>query len=65
MKWELVYMVRRASANIPQTHDHDTSLAYFVGLGLPDDEASVLHLQYYSQYGLAIRGLVRHHQIGQ
>ncbi|TBU32826.1 pyrimidine 5-nucleotidase [Dichomitus squalens] len=37
--------------------------AYFVGLGLPDDEASKLHHRYYSQYGLAIRGLVRHHQI--
>ena len=65
MKWEPVYMVRRASADIPQTHDHDTFPEYFVSLGLPDDEASVLHLQYYSQYGLAIRGLVRHHQIGQ
>ena len=40
------------------------STAYFVGMGLPDEEASKLHHRYYSQYGLAIRGLVRHHQIG-
>lgn len=38
--------------------------AYFVGMGLPEEEASALHHKYYSQYGLAIRGLVRHHQIG-
>ncbi|KAI0750739.1 pyrimidine 5-nucleotidase [Daedaleopsis nitida] len=37
--------------------------AYFVGMGLPEEEASTLHHKYYSQYGLAIRGLVRHHQI--
>ncbi|RPD67219.1 pyrimidine 5-nucleotidase [Lentinus tigrinus ALCF2SS1-7] len=37
--------------------------AYFVGMGLPDEEASKLHHRYYSQYGLAIRGLVRHHEI--
>lgn len=34
-------------------------------MGLPDEEASKLHHRYYSQYGLAIRGLVRHHKIGQ
>ncbi|KAH9943486.1 pyrimidine 5-nucleotidase [Epithele typhae] len=37
--------------------------AYFVGMGFPEEEASKLHHEYYSQYGLAIRGLVRHHQI--
>jgi len=37
--------------------------AYFVGLGLGHDEASDLHLRYYTQYGLALRGLVRHHDI--
>lgn len=38
--------------------------AYFVSMGLGDEEASQLHHKYYTQYGLAIRGLVRHHQIG-
>ncbi|KAF5344123.1 hypothetical protein D9758_008849 [Tetrapyrgos nigripes] len=33
-------------------------VAYFVGLGLDEQEASELHHQYYSQYGLALAGLV-------
>lgn len=37
--------------------------AYFLSLGLSDEEASALHLQYYKTYGLALRGLVRHHSI--
>jgi len=37
--------------------------AYFVSLGLSDEEASELHLQYYTQYGLAARGLRRHHGV--
>ncbi|KAF9226560.1 pyrimidine 5-nucleotidase [Gyrodon lividus] len=37
--------------------------AYFVSLGLDDDEASELHHKYYTQYGLALRGLTRHHEI--
>ncbi|KAH9908709.1 pyrimidine 5'-nucleotidase [Xylariomycetidae sp. FL2044] len=32
-------------------------------LGLPEDEAVRLHHDYYKNYGLAIEGLVRHHQI--
>ncbi|KAH7887659.1 pyrimidine 5-nucleotidase [Phlebopus sp. FC_14] len=36
---------------------------YFVSLGLDEDEASKLHLRYYTQYGLALRGLTRHHEI--
>jgi len=36
---------------------------YFVNLGLSHEEASELHLRYYSQYGLALRGLTRHHKI--
>ncbi|KAF9464460.1 pyrimidine 5-nucleotidase [Collybia nuda] len=36
---------------------------YFVNLGLSHEEASELHLKYYSQYGLALRGLTRHHDI--
>jgi hypothetical protein len=39
--------------------------AYFKTLGLSDDEAHELHLQYYTQYGLAVRGLARHHHIGE
>ena len=38
--------------------------AYFLSLGFPEEEASELHHKYYTQYGLALRGLVRHHQIG-
>ncbi|KAG6866441.1 hypothetical protein C0991_003959 [Blastosporella zonata] len=38
--------------------------AYFVRLGLSHEEASELHLRYYTQYGLALRGLTRHHDIG-
>ena len=37
---------------------------YFVKLGLTHEEAHELHLKYYSQYGLALRGLTRHHDIG-
>lgn len=32
-------------------------------LGLPYEEAVRLHKDYYTNYGLAIEGLVRHHQI--
>ncbi|KAF5333526.1 hypothetical protein D9611_002441 [Ephemerocybe angulata] len=37
--------------------------AYFVSMGLDHDEASELHLRYYTQYGLALRGLTRHHDV--
>jgi pyrimidine and pyridine-specific 5'-nucleotidase len=37
---------------------------YFVNLGLGEDEASELHLQYYKTYGLALAGLIRHHDVG-
>ncbi|KAK4705405.1 hypothetical protein P7C70_g786, partial [Phenoliferia sp. Uapishka_3] len=37
--------------------------AYFRKLGLPDEEARSLHHHYYTEYGLAIRGLVRHHDV--
>lgn len=36
---------------------------YFSQLGLATDEANNLHNKYYTEYGLAIRGLIRHHQI--
>ncbi|CZT19826.1 probable pyrimidine 5`-nucleotidase [Ramularia collo-cygni] len=32
-------------------------------LSLPREEATRLHQQYYKDYGLAIEGLVRHHQV--
>ncbi|PPQ98521.1 hypothetical protein CVT24_004012, partial [Panaeolus cyanescens] len=38
-------------------------VAYFVELGLGHEEASELHLKYYTQYGLALRGLTRHHDV--
>ena len=34
-------------------------------LGLDDDRASDLHHKYYTEYGLALRGLVKHHEIGE
>ena len=37
---------------------------YFVGLGISQEEASDLHHKYYTQYGLALRGLTRHHDVG-
>ncbi|GAA5820999.1 hypothetical protein JCM10212_006413 [Sporobolomyces blumeae] len=37
--------------------------AYFERLGLSQDEAAELHHRYYTEYGLAIRGLVRHHKV--
>ncbi|KAJ7068368.1 pyrimidine 5-nucleotidase [Mycena amicta] len=36
---------------------------YFVGMGLEEEEASALHHQYYTNYGLALRGLIRHHDV--
>jgi pyrimidine and pyridine-specific 5'-nucleotidase len=39
-------------------------LAYIVSLGLSDEEASQLREHYYTQYGLALRGLRRHHGVG-
>ena len=39
-------------------------IAYFISLGLADDEATELHHKYYRQYGLALRGLVRYHNVG-
>ncbi|KAH9458790.1 hypothetical protein MJO29_009879 [Puccinia striiformis f. sp. tritici] len=38
-------------------------LAYFIKLGLPLEQAQELHTRYYKEYGLAIRGLIRHHSI--
>uniref|UniRef100_A0A0W0FJZ9 Putative pyrimidine 5-nucleotidase n=1 Tax=Moniliophthora roreri TaxID=221103 RepID=A0A0W0FJZ9_MONRR len=38
--------------------------AYFVNeLGLSHEEASELHHSYYTQYGLALAGLIKHHQV--
>ncbi|THH11724.1 hypothetical protein EW145_g473 [Phellinidium pouzarii] len=36
---------------------------YFTRLGLDDKEASALHLKYFKTYGLALRGLVRYHDV--
>ena len=37
---------------------------YFLRLGISHEEASELHHNYYVQYGLALRGLTRHHDVG-
>ncbi|KAG1755599.1 pyrimidine 5-nucleotidase [Suillus lakei] len=37
--------------------------AYFVALGFDADKASELHRAYFTQYGLALRGLMRYHDI--
>ncbi|GJJ07404.1 hypothetical protein Clacol_001606 [Clathrus columnatus] len=38
--------------------------SYFVNeLGMPDEQAMVLHRDYYTKYGLALRGLLRHHDV--
>jgi len=37
--------------------------SYMVSLGLSDETASVLRSQYYTQYGLTLRGLRRHHGV--
>lgn len=37
--------------------------AYFLSLGLEKEKARELHKRYYTEYGLAIRGLVKHHDI--
>ncbi|GAA5934876.1 hypothetical protein JCM10213_007886 [Rhodosporidiobolus nylandii] len=37
--------------------------AYFLKTGLSEEEAAELHAHYYKEYGLAIRGLVRHHKV--
>jgi len=51
-----------ASSNI--SHAMGTRIhAYFVNLGLSHEEASELHMKYYTQYGLALRGLTRHHDV--
>jgi pyrimidine and pyridine-specific 5'-nucleotidase len=34
-------------------------------LGLSNEEASELHHKYYTTYGLALRGLIRHHDVGE
>lgn len=37
--------------------------SYFLQIGLEEVEANALHMKYYSEYGLAIRGLVKHHKV--
>jgi hypothetical protein len=42
----------------------NTTAAYMVSLGLSDETASILRSQYYTRYGLTLRGLRRHHGVG-
>lgn len=40
--------------------------AYFVDdLGMEAEQALTLHRNYYTKYGLALRGLIRHHDVGK
>lgn len=53
-------------AKSKNVHDHMARLIneYFIThLSVPAEEATRLHLQYYKDYGLAIEGLARYHQI--
>lgn len=36
---------------------------YFLDMGLEEEEATTLHHKYYTTYGLALRGLTKHHDI--
>ena len=38
---------------------------YLLSLGLGTEEASNLRTTYYTQYGLTLRGLIRHYNIGE
>jgi pyrimidine and pyridine-specific 5'-nucleotidase len=42
----------------------DKYIDYFVSMGFPEEEATELHHKYYTTYGLALRGLTRHHDVG-
>jgi hypothetical protein len=42
----------------------NTIVAYIVSLGLSHEKAYELRSQYYTQYGLTLRGLRRHHGVG-
>ena len=66
MLWENGYTVRAK----PRLHILSLCLNvslhkdYFVSMGLSEEEAGTLHRKYYREYGLALRGLVRHHGVG-
>lgn len=53
---------KRTDPSIPDLM-RDRIRAYFEKLGLSPRQAEELHLRYYRSYGLAIRGLVKHHEI--
>ncbi|RUS23380.1 HAD-like domain-containing protein [Endogone sp. FLAS-F59071] len=44
--------------NFPRRIDN-----YFRKLNIPEEKVTVLHYRYYVDYGLAIRGLVKHHEV--
>ena len=45
-------------------HLFSSLLEYFMNLGLSTEEASELQWKYYRKYGLPLRGLVLHHNVG-
>jgi hypothetical protein len=67
-RWANGFTVRRctyiAIQLISSVHAIHNPLAFFVTLGLGHEEASDLHMKYFTEYGLAVRGLTLHHDIG-
>jgi pyrimidine and pyridine-specific 5'-nucleotidase len=53
----------RTSLSVPSTLTNPSDKYFQTHLSLPQSEANALHMKYYHSYGLAIEGLVRHHQV--
>lgn len=51
-------------SDVPVSKSLIKAVDYFVHLGISHEKASELHYHYYTQYGLALRGLTRHHDVG-
>ncbi|KIY67936.1 pyrimidine 5-nucleotidase [Cylindrobasidium torrendii FP15055 ss-10] len=60
--WDIDNTLYSANTKISQAMGEKIG-AYFMTLGLDAKEAAELHLKYYTQYGLALAGLVRHHNV--
>jgi pyrimidine and pyridine-specific 5'-nucleotidase len=57
-------VLRQCLSIISQTVSHASADIYFINhLSLSPADATALRRTYYTQYGLAIEGLVRHHKI--
>lgn len=62
---ERIHGSRSAAQRLTLQQSLIYTLAYFVKIGLSHDEAGDLHHHYYKTYGLALRGLVKHHDVGE